>query len=137
MKEKLKSIEEGHVRPHQTNPRFEWNTLGTKRQRGFRKRSGRTFVSWNKASCAVDRSLVSASNYLLVLESGQSSVEKKRKKDGGKKMDGAQEMESRRKKRLAKNVRMNIWSKRYMQKKEEKSKEEDRVVDSRIPNVSF
>lgn len=52
-------------------------------------------------------------------------------------MDGAQEMESRRKKRLAKNVRMNIWSKRYMQKKEEKSKEEDRVVDSRIPNVSF
>lgn len=53
-------------------------------------------------------------------------------------MDGAQEMESRRKKRLAKNVRMNIWSKRYAKKEgEEQIVEEDRVVDSRIPNVSF
>lgn len=44
-------------------------------------------------------------------------MEKKRRKDGEKKMDGAQEMESRKKKRLASNVRMNISLKRYMQKK--------------------
>lgn len=50
-------------------------------------------------------------------------MEKKRRKDGEKKMDGAQEMESRKKKRLASNVRMNISLKRYMQKKKkEKSK---------------
>lgn len=54
-------------------------------------------------------------------------------------MDGAQEMESRRKKKISKKRQNEYLVETIYAKKEgeEQIVEEDRVVDSRIPNVSF